>query len=137
MPEFRAELVEVKGIGMATAKKIEELYPNREALVSALLDESFSIELSDVVMDNLKEAMLPPARPKMPSPQEEPDVEIDVFIRSVAGQPLDVHYRSADGKPKSLVIRPKWTRIPKDYLDVLDSPHFNDLALLGRVEVKA
>jgi len=134
VPEFRAELVEIKGIGMATAKKIEEVYPNREALVGALVGDSFVVQgISDEVLEKLKEAFMPQALPEIP---EMPDVEINVYIRSCWRQPMTINYR-AGGKAKSLFISTRWTRIPKDHLDVLDSPHFNDLALLGRVEVKA
>jgi len=132
MPEFRAELVDIKGVGMATAKKIEDVYPNREALVGALIDGSFSVPgVSEEAVEKLREVFVL-VRPEIP---EEPDVE--VFIRACWSQPLTINYRVGGGAPKSFVVTPKWTRIPKDHLDVLDSPHFNDLALLGRVEVKA
>jgi len=130
MPEFRAELVEIKGIGMATAKKIEEAYPNREALTEALVEGSFEVQgVSEEVVEKLRETFMPREMPG-------PSVEVGVFIRTCWCQPITINYRVGD-KAKSLFVSTRWTRIPKDHLDVLDSPHFNDLALLGRVEVKA
>jgi len=130
MPNLKQSLVEIRGIGIATAKRITDVYIDREALVLALRDDVFRIEgISDEVVVRLKETFLP-------APPPPPDPVNSILIRSI-GQPVTINWKGADGKPKSLFVRPSFAPIPLDFIDILDSAHFNDLALMGRVEVKA
>ena len=127
MPAFKNKLIDAQGIGMKTAMKIEAVYPNLEELMVALVADAFEVPgVTDEQADALYEHFAPPPPPP---------ISASMQIRA-CGQATTISYK-VDGQRKSLFVRTSFMDIPANNLDVLDSAHFNDLVLQGRVEVKA
>ena len=135
---YPEDLTEIKGIGLGTAARIAEVYPNREDLATALDDGSFVF--ANRLVDPLRSALNFQSLDEEPEEIETPEPEAPQpepkkarkkkrpRIRSTLRQSLDIYHGTS-----CFSVPTRFVEVPKEHIALYESSHFRDLCLMGHV----